>query len=108
MRSPTDGAFAFSSRPTTTRECLTLVADTSLGGTRRNHCCPRAACVSDNGTETTSTAIQRWSQDRRIDWHYIVPGKPQRNAFAESFFGRLRDECLNETLFRRLPTRAKR
>jgi putative transposase len=39
------------------------------------------------------------SQDRRIDWHYIAPGKPQQNAFAESFIGRLRDECLNETLF---------
>ncbi len=27
------------------------------------------------------------------------PGKPQQNAFAESFIGRLRDELLNETLF---------
>jgi putative transposase len=58
-----------------------------------------AACVSDNGTELTRTAIQRRSQDRRIDWHYIAPGKPHQNAFAESFIGRLRDECLNETLF---------
>jgi putative transposase len=31
---------------------------------------------------------------------YIVPGKPQQNAFIESFNGRLRDELLNETLFR--------
>jgi len=29
----------------------------------------------------------------------IAPGKPQQNAFAESFIGPLRDECLNETLF---------
>ena len=55
--------------------------------------------VSDNGTELTSTAILRWSQDRRIEWHYIAPGKPTQNAFIESFNGRLRDECLNETLF---------
>ena len=34
-----------------------------------------------------------------MDWHYIAPGKPQQNAFAESFIGRLRDECLNETVF---------
>jgi putative transposase len=34
-----------------------------------------------------------------VGWHYIAPGKPQQNAFAESFIGRLRDECLNETLF---------
>ena len=56
-------------------------------------------CVSDNGTEFTSMAILRWSQERRVEWHYIAPGKPQQNAFAESFIGRLRDECLNETLF---------
>ncbi|UPJ52236.1 transposase [Bradyrhizobium sp. 200] len=44
-------------------------------------------------------AILRWSQQTRIEWHYIAPGKPIRNAFAEFFIGRLRDECLNETLF---------
>ena len=55
--------------------------------------------VSDNGTELTSIAILRWSQETRIEWHYIAPGKPQENAFIESFNGRLRDELLNETLF---------
>jgi putative transposase len=44
-------------------------------------------------------AILKWCQDRQVGWHYIAPGKPQQNAFAESFNGRLRDECLNETLF---------
>ncbi len=38
-----------------------------------------------------------------IAWHYIAPGKPTQNAFVESFNGRLRDELLNETLFRSLP-----
>jgi transposase InsO family protein len=52
-------------------------------------------CVSDNGTELTSMAILSWSQQAKIGWHYIAPGKPQQNAFAESFIGRLRDECLN-------------
>src|SRR3984885_1661709 len=56
-------------------------------------------CVSDNGTELTSMAILKWCQDRQVGWHYIAPGKPQQNAFAESFNGRLRDEWLNETLF---------
>jgi hypothetical protein len=55
--------------------------------------------VSDNGTELTSAAILRWSQDRAVGWRYIALGKPQQNAFAESFIGRLRDECLNETVF---------
>ncbi len=44
-------------------------------------------------------AILRWSQLTRIEWYYIAPGKPQQNAFVESFNGRLRDELLNETLF---------
>jgi putative transposase len=36
---------------------------------------------------------------RKVGWHYIAPGKPTQNAFVESFNGKLRDECLNETLF---------
>ena len=94
-----------------TRECLALVADTSLGGrrvvreldaviARRGR--PRTV-VSDNGTEFTSMAILRWSQDHQIDWHYIAPGKPMQNGFIESFNGSFRDECLNETLFSSLP-----
>src|SRR5215831_18485197 len=46
-----------------------------------------------------NAAILRWSQEARVEWHYIAPGKPQENAFIESFNGRLRDELLNETLF---------
>jgi putative transposase len=90
-----------------TRECLVLVPDTSLPGLRvvreldaliaaRGR---PAMIVSDNGTELTGMAILRWSQETRIEWHYIAPGKPQQNAFIESFNGRLRDELLNETLF---------
>ena len=51
------------------------------------------------GTELTSMAILHWCQDTGVEWHYIAPGKPQQNAFIESFNGRLRDELLNETLF---------
>jgi putative transposase len=36
---------------------------------------------------------------RDVEWHYIAPGKPQQNGFIESFNARLRDECLNETIF---------
>ena len=90
-----------------TRECLALVADTSLPGLRivreleaivavRGR---PAMCVSDNGTELTGMAVLRWCQEIRIEWHYIAPGKPTQNAFIESFNGRLRDELLNETLF---------
>jgi putative transposase len=90
-----------------TRECLCLVADTSLSGARVARELDAViatrgrplACVSDNGTEFTSRAILTWCQERQVGWHYIAPGRPQQNAFAESFIGRLRDECLNETLF---------
>jgi len=90
-----------------TRECLALVADTSLSGVRVARELTRLigirgkphTVVSDNGTELTSSAILRWSQEWRVEWHYIAPGKPMQNGFVESFNGRLRDECLNETLF---------
>lgn len=89
------------------RECLTLVADTSLSGTRvareldsiiAQRGRPQSI-VSDNGTELTSMAILGWSHEAHVEWHYIAPGKPTQNAFIESFNGRLRDELLNETLF---------
>jgi len=55
--------------------------------------------VSDNGTELTAHAILRWREERRVERHYIAPGKPIQNGFVESFNGRLRDEGLNEYLF---------
>jgi putative transposase len=90
-----------------TRECLALVADTSLSGMRVSRELDAVikqrgrplSIVSDNGTELTSMAILGWSQETQIEWHYIAPGKPTQNAFIESFNGRLRDELLNETLF---------
>ena len=99
-----------------TRECLALVPDTSLPGMRVARELDAlvatrgrpAMCVSDNGTELTGMAILRWSAETRVEWHYIAPGKPQQNAFIESFNGRLRDELLNETLFTSLNHAAKR
>jgi putative transposase len=57
------------------RECLCLVADTSLSGVRvvreldaiiaeRGR---PAMCVSDNGTELTSMAVLRWCQESQIE-----------------------------------------
>ena len=89
------------------RECLALVADTSLSGhrvtreldaiiARRGK--PRTL-VSDNGTELTSVAILKWCQKTKVGWHYSAPGKPMQNGFVESFNGSFLDEWLNETLF---------
>jgi putative transposase len=88
------------------RECLATIVDNSISGERvareldviaerRGYPC---MMVSDNGTELTSNAILAWQEDRRVGWHYIAPGKPQQNAFVESFmYGRpLRCKVSNE------------
>ena len=86
------------------RENLCLMADTSISGARELDALVRlygkpASIVSDNGTEFTSRTILKWANDNGVDWHYIDPGKPQQNAFIESFNGSLRDELLNEEMF---------
>ena len=58
--------------------------------------------VSDNGTELTSNAILTFATERKIEWHYIAPGKPMQNGFVASFNGRMRDELLNETMVRNM------
>jgi len=111
MRSPMAGASGFWRSWTTSHaNAWRSITDTSLSGVRvareldaviarrgKPH-----VVVSDNGTELTSTAILVWQQAQGIDWHYIQPGKLIQNAFVESFNGRLRDACLNETAFRSL------
>lgn len=90
------------------REGLATVADNSISGVRVARELDRIASVrgypcmvvSDNGTELTSNAILQWQEERGVEWHYIAPGKPMQNGLVESFNGRLRDECLNEHLFR--------
>lgn len=89
------------------RECLALIADTSISGYRlvreltyllEERGAPEVI-VSDNGTEMTSKAILSRQDKYGVEWHYIAHGKPIQNGFVESFNGRLRDECLNKTLF---------
>lgn len=97
------------------RECLAAIADTSISGARLARELdvliawrgPPRLIVSDNGTEMTSHAVLRWANRSGVAWHYITPGKPQQNAFAESFIGRMRDEFLNEQVFDNL-THARR
>ena len=90
-----------------TRECLAAIPDTSISGRRVARELTEligrrgkpGMIVSDHGTEFTSNAILAWSKGRRIEWHYIAPGKPMQNGYIESFNGRMRDELLNESLF---------
>ena len=55
--------------------------------------------VCDNGPEFTSQHLDQWADARSITLQFIRPGKPIENCFIESFNGRLRDECLNESWF---------
>jgi len=90
-----------------TRECLCIEVSTGFSGlyvTRglERLCQQRGRperIRSDNGPEFVSTDVQRWAQDRGIQWHYIEPGKPTQNSHIESFNGKLRDECLNRNLW---------
>ena len=90
-----------------TRECLAAIPDTSISDKRvarklsaliDRRGKPKMI-VSDNGTEFTSNAILNWTKERRVEWHYIAPGRPVQNGYIEFFNGRMRDELLIESLF---------
>ncbi len=90
-----------------TRECLAIETDTSLPGSRvievleplRDQRGLRRALVADNGPEFADRALDLWAHDRGLMIDFIRPGKPVDNASVESFNGRFRDECLNESWF---------
>ena len=58
-----------------------------------------AALRTDNGPEFCSRAMPTWAHERGVTLRPIEPGKPNQNAYIESFNGRFRDECLNEHWF---------
>jgi putative transposase len=86
-----------------TRECLEIETDFGFSGDRVARILDvllvsrgvPEVIMSDNGPEFQSTAIMRWAACNRVHWHFIDPGKPNQNAWIESFNGKFRDECLN-------------
>lgn len=52
----------------------------------------------DNGPEMVAKAMAEWASED-IGLIFIPPGQPWWNGFAESFNGRMRDECLNLNVF---------
>ena len=89
------------------RECLAIEVDTALSGARVSRVLDRLVTrrgrplriVVDNGPEFTSRALDQWAYEAGVSLSFIRPGKPIENCFAESFNGKLRDECLNESWF---------
>jgi putative transposase len=90
-----------------TRACVLLVVDFALPALRVIRELDRVGqttplpdtLVCDNGAEFTSQAFDRWAHEHSIALQFIRPGKPVENAYIESFNGRLRDECLNQSWF---------
>jgi putative transposase len=90
-----------------TRECPAIETDTSFGGRRVVNALERLSerrglpevITVDNGPEFAGRALDEWAYRKGIRLSFIRPGKPVENAFAESFNGRLRDECLNTNWF---------
>lgn len=90
-----------------THECVAIVAEHSIGGSHLTRildevCAKRgkpAVIRTDNGPEFIGKAMLNWSFRMGVQLKLIEPGKPNQNAYVESFNGRLRDECLNEHWF---------
>jgi putative transposase len=90
-----------------THESVAIVADHAIGGDHLTRildgiCAQRGTPTvirTDNGPEFTGKAMLNWAHRRGNALRLIEPGKPNQNAYVESFNGRFRDECLNEHWF---------
>lgn len=90
-----------------THEAVAVIPEHAIGGDHLvrllDEVCARrgkpAVIRTDNGKEFTGRAMLTWAHRHGIALRLIEPGKPNQNAYIESFNGRLRDECLNEHWF---------
>jgi len=90
-----------------THEAVAVVPEHSMGGLQLTRHLDQLAdrrglpriIRSDNGPEFVGKAMLNWAHERNVNLRQIDPGKPNQNAYIESFNGRLRDECLNEHWF---------
>lgn len=90
-----------------THESVAIVPERAIGGQALTRILDRLALErglpqairTDNGKEFCGRAMLTWAHARGVRLFLIQPGKPNQNAYIESFNGRLRDECLNEHWF---------
>lgn len=94
-----------------THEAVAIVPERAIGGISLTRSLDRLATArglpkairTDNGKEFCGKAMLTWAHERGVKLFLIEPGKPNQNAYVESFNGRFRDECLNENWFTSLP-----
>ncbi|WP_397377679.1 IS3 family transposase [Pseudomonas sp.] len=94
-----------------THEAVAIVPERAIGGLSLTRILDRLAMSrglpkairTDNGKEFCGRAMLTWAHQRGVQLFLIEPGKPNQNAYIESFNGRFRDECLNEHWFTSLP-----
>ena len=87
-----------------THESVAVIPDHSMGGLQLTRHLDQLAMGrslpkiirSDHGPEFVGKAMLNWAYHRNVTLRQIDPGKPNQNAYIESFNGRFRDECLNE------------
>lgn len=90
-----------------THEAVAIVPERAIGGHVLTRILDRVAVQrglpqairTDNGKEFCGRIMLNWAHARGVKLFLIQPGKPNQNAYIESFNGRLRDECLNEHWF---------
>lgn len=90
-----------------THEAVAIVPERAIGGHALTRVLDRLALErglpqairTDNGKEFCGRVMLTWAHARSVRLFLIEPGKPNQNAYIESFNGRLRDECLNEHWF---------
>jgi putative transposase len=90
-----------------THESVAIEPERAIGGNALTRILDRLAIHrglpqairTDNGREFCGKAMLSWAHARGVKLFLIQPGKPNQNAYIESFNGRLRDECLNEHWF---------
>ena len=90
-----------------THESVAIVPERAIGGLAVTRILDRLTMTrglprtirTDNGKEFCGRAMLTWAHAHQVKLTLIEPGKPNQNAYIESFNGRLRDESLNEHWF---------
>jgi putative transposase len=90
-----------------TRECPSILVDFSLPGQRVVGMLEAVAhardypdvLVVDNGPELRGRDLDRWAYEHGVRLFFIDPGEPMQNGSIESFNGRFREECLDQSWF---------